>query len=52
MILHNIGCKYLVNLYRYASLYLFTSYSEVFGLTSLEAMSQKCPVLISNKSAL
>ena len=24
----------------------------MFGLTSLEAMSQKCPVLISNKSAI
>ena len=52
LILHNIKYKYLANLYRYASLYLFTSYSEVFGLTSLEAMSQKCPVLISKKSAL
>ena len=52
LILHNIKYKYLINLYRYASLYVFTSYSEVFGLTSLEAMSQKCPVLISNKSAL
>ncbi len=52
IILHNIKNKYLANLYRQASLYVFTSYSEVFGLTSLEAMSQKCPVIISNKSAL
>ncbi len=52
LILHNIQNKYLINLYRKASLYIFTSYSEVFGLTSLEAMSQKCPVIISNKSAL
>ncbi len=52
IILHNIKNKYLANLYRRASLYVFTSYSEVFGLTSLEAMSQKCPVIISNKSAL
>ena len=52
LIFHNIQNKYLINLYRKASLYIFTSYTEVFGLTSLEAMSQKCPVIISNKSAL
>ena len=34
LILHNIQNKYLINLYRKASLYIFTSYSEVFGLTS------------------
>ena len=33
-------------------MYLFSSYHEVFGLTSLEAMAQGCPVLISEKSAL
>tara|TARA_B110000037_G_scaffold66941_1_gene81376 strand:+ start:282 stop:1409 length:1128 start_codon:yes stop_codon:yes gene_type:complete len=50
--LHNLDNKYLVNLYRKATFYIFSSYCEVFGLTSLEAMSQGCPVLISNKSAL
>ena len=50
--LHNLDSKYLVNLYRKATFYIFSSYCEVFGLTSLEAMSQKCPVLISNRSAL
>ncbi len=49
---HNLDNKYLINLYRNANLYIFSSYCEVFGLTSLEAMSQGCPVLISNKSAL
>ena len=49
---HNLDNKYLVNLYRKATFYIFSSYCEVFGLTSLEAMSQGCPVLISNKSAL
>ena len=34
------------------SIYIFSSYCEVFGLTSLEAMSQGCPVIISNRSAL
>ncbi len=49
---HNLDSDFLVNLYKRAKLYVFTSYCEVFGLTSLEAMSQGCPVLISNKSAL
>ena len=31
---------------------MFTSYCEVFGLTTLEAMAQKTPVIVSNKSAL
>ena len=48
----NIESKYLVNLYKNSQLYIFTSYSEVFGFTSLEAMSQGCPVLISSTSAL
>ena len=48
----NIENKYLKNLYKFAKIYMFTSYSEVFGLTSLEAMSQNCPILISNRSAL
>ena len=33
-------------------MYIFSSYSEVFGFTSLEAMHQKCPVLLSNRSSL
>ncbi len=49
---HNLENKYLINLYRNAKFYIFSSYCEVFGLTSLEAMSQGCPVLISNRSAL
>ena len=52
ILLHDLDNKYLVNLYRNANFYIFSSYCEVFGLTSLEAMSQGCPVLISNKSAL
>ena len=52
ILLHEIENKYLVNLYKYAKFYVFSSDCEVFGLTSLEAMSQGCPVLISNKSAL
>ena len=48
----NLENKYLINLYKKSLLYLFTSYCEVFGLTTLEAMSQKTPVIVSNKSAL
>ncbi len=50
--LHNLNNKFLVNLYKNAKFYIFSSYCEVFGLTSLEAMTQRCPVIISNKSAL
>ena len=52
IIFSNLDTKYLVNLYKNAKLYIFSSYCEVFGLTSLEAMSQNCPVLLSNNSAL
>lgn len=52
ILFHNLDNKYLINLYKKANFYIFSSYCEVFGLTSLEAMSQGCPVLISNKSAL
>ncbi len=52
ILFNNIKSEYLLSLYRKAQLYLFSSYCEVFGLTSLEAMSQGCPVLISKNSAL
>ena len=52
IVMINIDSKNLVNLYKYSQLYIFSSYCEVFGLTPLEAMSQGCPVLISNTSAL
>jgi glycosyltransferase involved in cell wall biosynthesis len=32
--------------------YVFSSYSEVFGFTTLEAMQHKLPVVVSRKSAL
>lgn len=52
IIVSKLSSNYLINLYRNAKLYIFTSYCEVFGLTTLEAMSQGCPVLVSNFSAL
>ena len=48
----NLDSKKLPDFYKYAELYTFTSYIEVFGLTSLEAMSQETPVAISGRSAL
>ena len=51
-ILFNLETNKLKNLYRNASLYVFSSYSEVFGLTTIEAMSQGCIVAVSNTSAL
>jgi glycosyltransferase involved in cell wall biosynthesis len=52
IILSNLDRKYLSELYKNAGLYIFSSYSEVFGYTSLEAMACNCPVLISKTSAL
>lgn len=52
ILFHNLDNNYFANLYQKANFYIFSSYCETFGLTSLEAMSQGCPVLISNRSAL
>jgi len=51
-IITSVQNDYLPQIYKNAHLYLFLSYSEVFGLTSLEAMNFRIPVLISNSSAL
>ena len=48
----NLNKEYLNKFYNNALFYIFSSYSEVFGLTTLEAMSNNCPVLVSNTSAL
>jgi glycosyltransferase involved in cell wall biosynthesis len=48
----NLDSNELPSLYKFSQVYVFTSYCEVFGLTSLEAMSQGTPVVISNRSAL
>ena len=52
LIFPNLDSNLLPDLYKNSELYVFTSYCEVFGLTSLEAMSQEIPVVISNRSAL
>ncbi|MDC0425440.1 glycosyltransferase family 4 protein [Pelagibacteraceae bacterium] len=51
-IFSNLNINQLPKLYKNAELYVFTSYCEVFGLTSLEAMAKETPVVISNRSAL
>ncbi len=52
IIYNNLSSIYLPKLYKNSDLYIFSSYSEVFGLTSLEAMAYECNVLISNTSSL
>ena len=51
-IIFNLDNKYLKNLYKNSSFYIFTSYSEVFGFTTLEALSLNVPILVSDTSAL
>ena len=48
----NLDKENLKKFYNKALLYIFSSYCEVFGLTTLEAMSNNCPVLVSKTSAL
>ena len=48
----NLESKFLINLYKNALLYIFSSYTEVFGYTTIEAMASGCPVLVSKTSCL
>lgn len=50
--LKNLNENNLKKLYTNALFYVFSSYCEVFGLTTLEAMLNECPVLVSRSSAL
>jgi glycosyltransferase involved in cell wall biosynthesis len=50
--LPNLENKYLTNIYKNSSLYIFSSYSETFGLTSLEAMHFGIPLLLSKTSSI
>ncbi len=52
IIFSDLKNEYLYNLYKYSKLYLFSSYSEVFGFTTLEAMTLNIPILTSDTSAL
>ncbi len=48
----NFSSNLVKKFYRNSLFYIFSSYCEVFGLTTLEAMKNKCPVLVSKSSAL
>ena len=52
IIFTNLESKFLINLYKNAIFYIFSSYSEVFGYTTIEAMASGCPVLVSKTSCL
>ncbi len=52
IIFQNLDKENLKKFYTNALFYIFSSYCEVFGLTTLEAMSNNCPVLVSRSSAL
>ena len=52
IIFENLDKENLKKFYKNALFYVFSSYCEVFGLTTLEAMSNNCPVLVSRSSAL
>jgi len=51
-LIENIDSDKIPVLYRNASLYIFSSYCEVFGLTNLEAMSCGVPVITSKRSSI
>ena len=48
----NFNSNLIKKFFKYSLFYVFSSYCEVFGLTTLEAMKNKCPVLVSKFSAL
>ena len=51
-ILINIDNDFLPNLFEVSSGYIFSSLTETFGITTLEAMMHSLPVLVSNNSSL
>jgi glycosyltransferase involved in cell wall biosynthesis len=52
IVISNLQTELLSYFYQKATLYVFPSYCEVFGLTPLEAMSCGTPVITSNVSAM
>lgn len=52
IVFSNLEKQGLYHFYKNAMAYVFSSYSEVFGYTTLEAMHYKLPVAVSRKSAL
>ncbi len=52
ILINDLSFLNIIKLYDHSKFYIFSSYCEVFGFTTLEAMSRNVPVLTSNKSAL
>jgi glycosyltransferase involved in cell wall biosynthesis len=52
VLLKDVSRESLLSLYRDASLFVFPSVYEGFGLPVLEAMANKVPVITSNRSSL
>jgi len=52
VVLKDVSREFLLSLYREASLFVFPSVYEGFGLPILEAMANKVPVITSNRSSL
>lgn len=51
-IFKDLDNEYLHNLYKHSNIYIFSSYSETFGFSTLEAMEFNIPSLVSETSAL
>jgi glycosyltransferase involved in cell wall biosynthesis len=52
ILFQNLEKNIIDRFYKNCLVYVYSSYSEVFGLTTLEAMCYNIPLLLSNKSAI
>jgi len=50
--IENVNDEVLLNLYNHASVFVFPSFYEGFGLPPLEAMACGCPVIVSKAGSL
>lgn len=48
----SVSYEELIDLYKHASLFVFPSFAEGFGIPPLEAIVSECPVLCSNVTAM
>jgi glycosyltransferase involved in cell wall biosynthesis len=52
IIYFNANDKMLANLYKHAEAFIYPSRYEGFGVSLLEAMNMKCPIIASNSSSI
>ena len=52
VVMKSVSFPVLVDLYRNASLFVFPSFGEGFGIPPLEAIEYGCPLLCSNATAM